>query len=171
MDSNSIKSQKRGDMIKKFHLIAITLFLVCQPCMANWTLNLGYRNPPGSQYGLNFLYIGSKFGFEIGLGSGSVTQDDANNDDKSDDNVTAALGGALSAKWYLSKGTFSPYLQLGFGSSTSVTAGEDTGANADLGGPFFGLGLLIGSPSFYLYGGLVLVENSNFLQAGIGFDI
>ena len=158
-------------MIKKFHLITISLLLMAEQAFGNWTLNLGYRNPPSSQYGVNFLYIGSKFGFELGIGSGSVSSDDTDNNDESDDNVTASLSGAISAKWYLSKGTFSPYLQLGFGSSTSVTAGEDTGANADLGGPYLGLGILIGSPSFYLYGGLVLVENHNFLQGGLGFDI
>ena len=158
-------------MYTRFFILMI-LLLTSKLASANWTLNLGYHNPPNSRYGINFLYFGAKFGFELGIGTGSIdagtTEDDG---DDEDDSVFVNAGGAISVKWFLSKGTLTPYLQGGMGTSSSVSAGENSGAGANIGGPFLGIGILIGSPSLYVYGSFNIRDNSNFIQAGLGFDI
>lgn len=147
------------------------LLLSSQNAFANWTFNLGYQNPPGAKVGANFLYLGNTWGFELGLGWLDIdsTNDDADDDD---DSVAAQASGAVSVKYFLTKSTLRFYLQGGFGAAIGAKAGEDNDLGAGLGGPYVGLGILIGSPKFYGYGAYNLSENSDgFVQAGIGFDI
>ena len=84
--------------MKLRYLIAILVAMVTSSiASANWTLNLGYRNPPNSRYGINFLYLGTKFGFELGIGAGSIDAGTTeNDDDDDDDNLFVNAGGAVS---------------------------------------------------------------------------
>jgi hypothetical protein len=153
------------------------LALFSSPALANWTLNIGYQNPATSQFGLNFLYVGSKLGFEIGIGYAQFEIDDEDdnnangNSDDDDDNVTAGIGGDIDLKYFFSGSSVKPYLQGGFAMGQSLTAGDDTGVNIGLGGPFVGLGLFLGSPGFYGYVAANYGGGDLYAQAGIGFDI
>ena len=76
-----------------FYLCFLTLiFANPSPLLANWTLNLGYNNPPSATVGANFLYFAKNFAFEIGLGwvDGEATSSD---DDDEDNNPNDADDG------------------------------------------------------------------------------
>ena len=170
------------------------LALVPGTARASWTVNAGYHNPAVSTYGLNLLNIGTNWGFEVGVGWIDVAvQDD---DSKSllhvpapataesgaarrvlRDETKFTLAGGASLKYFFSSGKVRPYLQggadFGIGATTGKDGdGKDGGAGASAFGPYGGLGLLIGSPSFYIYGAYNLAEHQNtFAQAGIGIGI
>jgi hypothetical protein len=150
---------------------------LASPSYANWTLNLGYHNPMNADLGVNFLYWGSKWNFEVGIGwvdADAKATDDANDTatEKDDDGVGLALAGDLNVKYRFVNGAFAPYIQVGIGAWTSAAVGDQTDANADLGGPFAGIGLMIGKPNFYGYAAYNVDKNENDqVQAGIGFDI
>lgn len=148
----------------------------------NWTMNLGYRNPPGAQYGLNFLYWGSQWGFELGVGYVDLDALDLDDEDDEDtataeadseeESVRLAATGAVNVKYFMARGTLTPYLQGGLGAATALEAGDTNDLNAGVGGIYGGLGLLIGSPSFHVYGCFLIgARGSSGLQAGLGFDI
>ncbi len=143
---------------------------------ANWTLNLGYHNPMNSKFGVNFLYWGSQWNFEVGIGwldANAEADDDKDEVDTDDDKVGVAAAGDINFKYRFSTGGIAPYLQLGMGASTGVEVGDDTDGGVGLGGPFVGGGLFFGKPAFYGYLALnLLIESKNTeAQAGIGFDI
>jgi len=172
------------------------LALVPGTARASWTVNAGYHNPAVSTYGLNLLNIGTNWGFEIGVGWIDVAvQDD---DSKSlarvpvpvaaegrvspslvrQDETRFALAGGASLKYFFSSGKVRPYLQGGADFGIGATTGKDKdgkddgGAGASAFGPYGGLGLLIGSPSFYIYGAYNLAEHQNtFAQAGLGIGL
>lgn len=169
----------------RFFVVLISA-LAATTASANWTWNVGYQNPAVSTFGLNLFYLGSEWGFEIGLGWIDV---DARTDDEDDDEVEAVAGeeaekdkdkdkdraavhlaGDADVKYMLSSGKFRPYLQGGFG--LGIGASSDSGAGAGTGGGFAGLGILAGSPALYVYGSYNLNSARNgFVQAGVGFDL
>ncbi|MFW7380897.1 MAG: hypothetical protein ACOH5I_18925 [Oligoflexus sp.] len=163
-------------------LVLFTM-LMSAPCLANWTFNLGYHNPPGSKVGVNFLYWSQPLMFEIGIGWIDVdsldnedTNEAGNNDATTEEESTdlrVAVAGALNVKYMLTSGGVRPYLQLGVGAGSYVQAGDDTDLGAGIGGLYGGLGLMAGSPQFYAYASYNIHGNSNhnFAQFGIGFDI
>ena len=160
------------------------LMLFAPDCFANWTLNLGYQNPRPATYGVNFLYVGSQWGFEAGIGWIDVdaeadTDDEADEandkddeDDEDDENdASLAVAGDIDVKYFFANGGVKPYLQLGLGAG--LGADDDSGFHAGAGGPFVGLGIFAGSPSLYVY---VAASTSGSrdaprIEAGIGFDI
>lgn len=146
------------------------------PAEANWTLNLGYHNPLNSKIGVNFLYWGSQWNFEAGIGwldADAEADDDAGEADKDDDKVSVQAAGDIDVKYRFGSGGIAPYVQLGIGAGTGVEVGDDTGGGVGLGGPFVGAGLFFGKPNFYGYAALnLLTESKNTeVQAGLGFDI
>jgi hypothetical protein len=162
-------------------LASLTLFAPTS-AFADWTLNLGYQNPAGSTYGLNFLYMGAKWAFEAGIGwvdaSTTVDDDDDDKDDDKDgdkdddDSASLALGGDIDLKYLFSSGSIRPFLQAGFGVGIGGRVGDGSGASAGTGSGFGGAGLLVGSKSLYLYGSYnINGSDHSFVQAGLGFDI
>lgn len=164
--------------------IIATSSLVSTNAFADWTLNLGYHNPINSKLGVNFLYWGSQWNFEVGIGyvDSEVHEEDdnatnngtASDDNNDDDHVSASVAGDIDIKYRLMTGTFAPYVQGGFGAWTGAKVGEeDSGADADVGGPFVGVGFFIGKPSFHVYfGGNYMIDpETTQLQGGVGFDI
>ncbi len=159
-----------------FCFIALFTILKSTSAFADWTLNLGYHNPVYSKVGVNFLYWGSQWNFEVGIGwiDGDIHADDDKADkNKDDDNVAAAAAGDINIKYRFLTGTFAPYIQGGFGASTYAKVGDNSGADANLGGPFVGAGFFIGKPAFHVYlaGNYMLDPQTTQIQAGIGFDI
>jgi len=157
-------------------ILASSVLAVSRPAMANWTLNLGYQNPAGSSYGVNFLYFGQQWGFEIGIGWMELKakdSDDANNgtnnNDKKD-NASLKVAGDIDVKYFFSGRSLRPYAQLGFGYGAGAAVGEDAGAGVATGAGFAGIGLIAGDPGFYGYASFNVGAGS-FLQAGLGFDI
>jgi hypothetical protein len=175
---NLMEKGKDQYMMKRL-LFALATGGLClaSPGYANWTLNLGYHNPMNADLGVNFLYWGSQWNFEVGIGwvdADAKATDDANDTatEKDDDGVGLALAGDLNVKYRFMTGVFAPYVQVGIGAWTSAAVGDQTDANADLGGPFAGIGLMLGKPNFYGYAAYNVDKNENDqVQAGIGFDI
>jgi hypothetical protein len=167
----------KDEHMRKRLLSALALAGTClaSPSYANWTLNLGYHNPMNADLGVNFLYWGSQWNFEVGIGwvdADAKATDDKDEAVKDDDGVGLALAGDLNVKYRFVNGTIAPYVQLGIGAWTSAAVGDQTDANADLGGPFAGIGLMIGKPNLYVYAAYNVDKNENDqVQAGIGFDI
>jgi hypothetical protein len=174
--------------------------LAASPARADWTWNIGYQNPVVSTWGLNLFYIGSQWGFEVGLGyidahaSDSPGADKTNSSNNSSSNNSSSNGttngkttttlnaaGDVNGKYFLSGGTVRPYLQagIGIGLGLSGTSSEvaplpshPEGFAAGTGEGYGGIGLLIGSNSFYVYGAYNLNADKNgFLQAGLGFGL
>lgn len=157
--------------------LSVGLFLAStSPALANWTLNLGYHNPLNSKLGVNFLYWGSQWNFEIGVGwldADAEADDDKNEADKDDDKVSFSAAGDIDVKYRFSTGSVAPYVQFGFGAGTGAEVGDDTDAGVGIGGPFAGLGLFFGKPTLYGYlaGNYLLESKDTEFQGGIGFDI
>lgn len=141
---------------------------------AGWTLNLGYHNPPGSLVGLNFLYLGSSFGFELGAGWLQFNTKDTDHSPSDNDKDTAAFAilGDANIKYYFRPGTsVRPYIQGGMDAAIGGDVGKTTDLGAGIGGPFFGLGLFLGKPSFYGYGAVNTGQGGMFVQGGLGFGL
>lgn len=164
------------------YVIAGLLVASASTAQANWTLNIGYQNPAVSTWGVNFLYLGSKWGFEAGIGwidaEANVDDDDDENDDElakgdeDDDRASLRLAGDVDLKYFLTSGSARVFLQGGVGVGAGIAAGDDGGAGAGTGGGFGGVGVLLGSPSFYGYGSFNVNGSSHtFVQAGLGLDI
>jgi hypothetical protein len=154
----------------------LTLLGFSTPARADWTLNLGYHNPLYSKLGVNFLYWGSQWNFEVGIGwvdADAEADDDKDEEDKDDDKVSAAVAGDINLKYRFTNGGISPYIQGGFATWAGASVGDDTGADANVGGPFVGVGLFMGKPAFHVYvSGNYLVDSEDTqVQAGLGFDI
>jgi hypothetical protein len=163
--------------MKKLIVIGLGMLggLVASPSYANWTLNLGYHNPMNAKLGANFLYWGSQWNFEIGIGwvdGDAKATDDKDEAVKDDDKVAFAAAGDVNLKYRFTTGAVAPYLQVGLGASTGASVGDQTDADANLGGPFAGIGLMLGKPAFYGYAAYNLTKSEDgHFQAGIGFDI
>ncbi|WP_234996138.1 hypothetical protein [Pseudobacteriovorax antillogorgiicola] len=162
-------------------MIFFITFGLSSPVLANWTLNLGYHNPPGATVGVNFLYFSSDWAFEVGIGwvdADAETDDEDDDaadtsDDDDEDSVSVRASGALNFKYFLGSGGFRPYLQIGVGAGIGAKAGDDdSGVGAGVGGGYGGLGIMAGSPSFYGYASYNIGRGSDgFIQLGFGFDI
>ncbi|MBQ49404.1 MAG: hypothetical protein CMP10_18645 [Zetaproteobacteria bacterium] len=156
------------DMLRT--LIVTCLLVIPATGLGNWTLNLGYHNPPNSTFGINFLYFGSSLSYELGVGYSTLGTVNNDNDNESD-NAQAIVLGAANIKYFFSKSGIRPYLQGGFSAGAFVSVGEDNQASLNIGGGYAGLGLMFGSPKFYGY----LSGNANsggtIIQLGLGWDI
>jgi hypothetical protein len=159
---------------------------------AAWSVNAGYHNPAGSTYGLNLLYQGQKWGFEVGVGyidaqtieeadkkNGDETDDaaaaDETSDDKAKKKTTGAnvnLGGDVNLKYFLASGGARPYLQAGVGVGLGATAGKHTGLGAGTGEGFAGLGIIFGRDAVYAYVSYnITASKLTFAQVGIGVGL
>ena len=162
----------------KHRLLAILLGVagfISSPLMANWTLNVGYHNPVNAKVGLNLLYWGSQWNFELGLGwvdASLRATDDKDEQNKSNDAAAVAATGDINFKYRLSSGAIAPYIQAGLGASVGASVGDQGGVGANLGGPFIGLGLMFGKPNFYAYAAYNIgSSHDGQVQAGLGVDI
>jgi hypothetical protein len=173
----NLDEKAKGERMRKQLLVVLASagFCLASPCFANWTLNLGYHNPMNADLGVNFLYWGSQWNFEVGIGwvdADAKVTDDKDEVDKDDDGIGLALAGDLNVKYRFTTGAIAPYVQLGVGAWTSAAVGDETDANADLGGPFAGVGLMLGQLNFYVYAAYNVDKSENSqVQAGLGFDI
>ncbi|RZA27261.1 MAG: hypothetical protein EOP10_00690 [Proteobacteria bacterium] len=159
-------------------LIFLPFAITSNTAKANWTLNLGYHNPVNSHLGVNFNYWGSQWNFELGIGwidgDAQAAEDKDNNGTNEEKNhVSAAAAGDIDIKYRFLTGTFAPFVQGGFGASTWAQVGDESGADANLGGPFVGAGFFIGKPAFHVYvaGNYMITPKTTQIQGGIGFDI
>ncbi len=160
-------------------LLLASLFCILVPTQAlgNWTLNLGYHNPPNATVGVNFLYFKSSWAFELGIGwlDGDIESEDDSDENSQnqneENNVKASAAGALNFKKFFSGGSVRPYLQIGVGAGVGIQAGDSGGFGAGVGGVYGGGGIFIGDPTFYLYASYNLSSQSTFAQLGFGFDI
>lgn len=166
-------------MQRLFMLVALLpLLLSSKVARADWTLNLGYHNPVYSNLGVNFLYWGSQWNFEVGIGwidgnAQSAEDRDNNGTNEEDNHVSAAAAGDIDIKYRFMTGAFAPFIQGGFGASTWAKVGDDSGADANIGGPFVGAGFFLGKQSFHVYiaGNYMIESEDSQIQGGIGFDI
>ena len=157
------------------HGLAVVLALAAplRVAEAAWTVNGGYHNPVFSTYGLNFLYLGSNWGFETGLGWVDLKAQSDNAASGSKTNgASVGMAGDVNLKYVLGSGKIRPYGQAGVGLGLGAAAGKTTGFAVGTGAGFLGLGLLLGTPDFYLYGsGNVAGSSTAVLQAGVGFGL
>lgn len=156
----------------------LAFFLMCWAdlALANWTLNVGYHNPTHATYGVNFLYLGSQWGFEVGVGwldfATVNTDDPENKEDAADDTARGVIAGDVDVKYFFKGSGLRPYAQVGSGAFVGAAAGKKFAGAAGLGGLFYGLGVFAGSPKFYGYLSALLDGHEHLsLQAGVGFDI
>jgi hypothetical protein len=157
-------------------ILTILLFTPASSAWANWTLNLGYHNPPHAQVGINFLYWGSNWNFEAGIGwinAEAAADDDSTVEEKNEkDELSLAISGDLNVKYRFSSGGIAPYVQFGMAAAMGAAVGDENDAGAGLGSPFVGLGLMFGKPSLYAYAAYNFWSSEQGEpQAGIGFDI
>ena len=139
-----------------------TVLLFSVEGRSDWSLNLGYNNPPLSRVGFNFMYMFQNWAFETGVGSMNLTSTDSETGESSS---RMGLGGDIGFKYLFSGSTFRPFLEIG----TGATAGaSSSGVAGGLRGFFGGAGLFLWSSSVYAYLGLVGTSNMGF-QAGLGF--
>lgn len=162
-------------MINSIRLFtAILLFAVPGKAANDWSLNIGYHNPPGADVGANFLYQWTNWAFEIGIGSISV-DDSSTNNNTSNNRTSAGVGGDLNLKYMFGNGDFRPYLQAGVlvGTAASVGENDSSGASASTGSAFAGLGLMaeFGRSTYLYLGGNAFNKRNAEFFIGLGFDI
>lgn len=143
-------------------LVIVFAFLVLfeQKSQANWSMNLGYNNPPSATVGLNLMNIWTNWAFELGLGSAKV-------EDKNDSNIdVTVLTGDVDFKYLFSNGGFRPYLQVG---TAYAIGAKDNAASLGVGGSGYGgLGFFAMGSRFYAYASY---NTGSFIQFGLGMDI
>lgn len=153
---------------------AVLLFAIPGKASNDWSLNIGYHNPPGADVGANFLYQWTNWAFEIGIGSISV-DDSSTNNNTSNNRTSAGVGGDLNLKYMFGNRGFRPYLQVGalVGTAASVGENDNSGASASTGSAFAGLGLLaeVGRSAYIYLGGNAFNRRSSEFFLGVGFDI
>ena len=166
--------KKSGKVLRPLTLLGILCWCSWnQAALANWTLNLGYHNPQGSRLGLNFLYWGSQWNFELGIGWLDAVVDDGTANSDSNRNIQTEIIGEFDIKYRFTTGGFAPYMQAGIGAYSGVAVGEQSGAFLNVGEPFLGLGLMLGQAQFhgYVAADYFLQSRLSQWQCGIGFDI
>jgi len=139
------------------YLLALAIFYGTQ-VFANWSVNLGYNNPPGAAIGANFCYFWTNWAFEAGLGSVNSTSTNSGNS-----TTTVSVGGDVNFKYLFGSGLFRPYLQGGAG----VGIGAGNGVGAGIGGGFAGAGFFLKGSDLYAYFSYNL-GGGGFLQGGLG---
>jgi len=127
----------------------------------SWGVLLGYNNPAGSRLGLNFLYQGSTWGFEMGAGGLAAVSD-------ADSDSSAVIWGDLDLKYYFASSLWRPYFEGGM--AYTVAAGG-AGSGFAAGSPFVGLGVLYsGSKILFTVAGDYKINSGAFYpSAGLGF--
>lgn len=131
-----------------------------------WSWNIGYHNPPGSNFGLNFQYFWTNWAVELGVGSINSSNNNNNNNSSA-----VSVGGDVNLKYLFGSSTFRPYLEGGVGMGTAAASGSNGGVSAGTGSGFLGLGLMLKGNPFYFYIGAVSGNNSSGdLNLGLGFD-
>ena len=159
--------------LQRLLLLLIALWYTTS-AQATWTMGLGYHNPPSAKIGLNLFYYSMDWGFEVGLGWADLDTEDTNEDEEgTDDTATARIWGGMNLKYFLVGSWTKIYIQAGFGSGVGISAGKTTSGDASLGGPYGGIGFMMGGPKLYIYAGGIMGGNDDepSLQAGFGFDI
>ncbi len=153
-------------------LLACLLLSLSGPVFGFWTVGIGYKNPPNADVGVNLFYYSMDYGIEIGIGHSKVYSIDTNADvaEEDDTGVAVALG-AANFKYFLLGSFTKIYIQGGFGTSAYLEAGKSTSGNFNLGNPYGGLGLMIGGPALYVYGGAITLGENYPLQAGFGMTL
>ena len=155
---------------KKHLLCAATLFsTVCALSTPNtaaagsWGALLGYNNPAGSKLGLNFLYQGPTWGFELGAGGLAAVSD-------SDNDSSGVIWGDLDLKYYFASSLWRPYFEGGM-AYTVAAGGAGNGIAA--GSPFVGLCVLYsGSKVLFTVAGDYKINSGGFYpSAGLGFRL
>lgn len=156
----------------KFIRFLVTPLLFAVPAHADWSLSLGYHNPPGSNLGVNFMYEWTNWAFEVGIGSVNVTSTDSTTNNNNNEQTSAGIGGDLNLKYLFGRDFIRPYLQAGFLVGTGATVGDNSGVSAGTGSGFAGLGLMFSGRSLYFYlGGNAFSSRSSEFFLGLGFDI
>ena len=159
--------------------LLVTLCSVQAPlARAEWTANVGYHNPVDATIGLNLLYFGKPWAFEVGLGWIDASTDKTTTKDKNSSSKTKTTGGSVAAagdvdvKYLFGASKFRPYVQAGVGVGIGAGAGSSVGLGASAGGLFAGIGLMLGSPGFYGYGSYNGDKYGNtFAQGGLGVSL
>ena len=150
------------------YLMAIIVLLGANNAFANWTMNVGYQNPPGAKIGVNFLYWGSSdFLYELGVG-GVAADVDTNEDNEVTDSDLWVSGGA-NIKYLFMNSDIAPYVEGGF--HTGLHLDFDDGINMGAGNLYGGLGMILGKADFYFYLGAFTHGESFAGKLGLGWDI
>ncbi len=125
---------------------------------------LGYNNPAGSRVGLNFLYQGAPFGFEVGVGDVEETKTD------SGAKKGMVVWGDVDIKYYPSTGLWRPFLEGGLTYAVGL-GGDERGIAA--GSPFVGGGLLYSGSTvlFHIGADYKINERVTYPAAGFGFRL
>ena len=125
------------------------------------SLNLGSKNPPDTNLGLNLMY---KFGdWAVEMGLGRLRGNENGN--------VLVLAGAMNGKYmYMVADWLRPYAQVG---ASMAFSARGRGINFDLGESFYGgLGAFIFVPGFYFYGSYnVGGSEGSFPQGGFGMQL
>ncbi|MEN9528404.1 MAG: hypothetical protein RI932_277 [Pseudomonadota bacterium] len=135
-----------------------------QAWAGSWGMLLGYNNPAGSKLGLNFLYQGAPFGFEVGVGDVDETKT------ASGEKKGAVIWGDVDIKYYPSVGLWRPFLEGGLTYSVGI-AGSERGLAA--GSPFAGGGILYSGSTvlFHIGADYKINERVTYPSAGFGFRL
>ncbi|MBM3381907.1 MAG: hypothetical protein FJY29_05640 [Betaproteobacteria bacterium] len=138
----------------------------------SWGMLLGYNNPAGSKLGLNFLYQGAPFGFELGIGGlgRTTTTTTTSGASWSESETSIDLWGELDLKYYPSVGLWRPFLEGGLTYSLGVVGGKRGFA---AGSPFAGGGLLYSGSTvlFHIGADYKINERVTYASAGFGFRL
>lgn len=146
------------------------IVLFALPSRADWSLNIGYHNPPGSNLGVNFLHEWSNWAFEVGIGSISVESTDSANNSSS--STSAGIGGDLDLKYQFGRSGIRPFLQGGVLVGTGAVVGDNGGVAAGTGAGFLGGGINFSGKDLYFYlGANAFSSRSTEFFLGLGFDI
>jgi hypothetical protein len=165
--------------IHRLLLMATLTVILLTPgtLQAETSVNVGWHNPPGSDFGLNLMFAGNNLALELGVGTargGTYDTDKNNNNKKDDDDDTAALStvGDIDLKYLFSGGSVRPYIQGGFGLALAGSAGKSTGASASTGDGFAGAGVFFKGSSVLGYIAIYAWDLDNIRpQAGIGIKL
>lgn len=116
--------------------------LAAEAQAGSWGLSIGYNNPAGANVGGNFIYLGSKFAFEFGVG--------AVEGDSDDDSGSASMAGDVDLKLMFGS-KWRPYLEAGLAVGIGGGVGDEGGLGLGAGDPFAGAGLMYEGSTFFFY--------------------
>lgn len=172
---NPIKSNNYKSLAPfKAFLVFFSFFYAIQSGSlfgAVWSGSLGYHNPPNALGGANVMGLWTNFAFEAGVGyfDASFVNTDSTTDK---DTAAVQIAGDINGKYIFSGSSWRPYLQVGLGSLVGASVGEKSGASADLGGGFAGLGIFYGlGKGGYGYGSAIFWSEVVTGQLGIGISL
>ena len=156
-----------NDRIRLTIFVSLFLTLFSERSWAlGWSWNLGYNNPPGALVGLNFMRLGSKVAFEVGIGG--VQQSKGTDSTTNQETKSISLLGDINLKYLFRDRVFRPYVQIGAGSSASVVTNSGASAGVGVGGAYYGAGFFIIPDPGYGYFSLNSGGGSGYFQFGLG---